>query len=267
MKRTLLTLAIALAASSVAQADDGSTLPFMKDLAGGHDLPRPYGISIDLLTMKQDYGISSLNFSLPGVGAIDTSEISVKNDLFYNDLKFDAWVFPFLNVFAMYGHINAQTDVDLSSVAIPGLPVSLGTLPVKYSGNVYGGGLTLAYGGDHWFTSLTGSWTHSNLNGDFDSKVKAYTLQPKLGYINGPWQTWVGGLDLHTEEKHSGSIVLPYLGNVPFGVTLKEKASWSPVVGVRYSMGRFANVTLEIGGGQRTTTLLNVDLRFPRDKD
>jgi hypothetical protein len=240
-------------------------LPFMRAIAGDHVLPRPYGIGADIFTMHQDYAIDSLAFSLPGFSLPDPSIVKIKNRLVEEDLKLDAWVFPFLNVFGIYGHLDAQTDVNLSAVTIPQLPVSLGTLPIRYNGSVYGGGLTLAAGGDHWFASVTGTWTRSSLSGDFDSSVKARTIQPKIGWVNGPWQAWVGAMGLHTDEEHTGVIALPYLGNVPFAVKLKQASTWSPAIGVHYEMDRFADVTLEFGGGDRRTTLLNVNLRFPRD--
>ena len=250
-------------------ADEGSghraMLPFMREIAGDHELPRPYGIGMDIFTMQQDYAIDSLTFALPGFSLPDPSIIKVQNDLVHNDLKLDAWVFPFLNVFAIYGHVSAHTDVNLSAVVIPGLPVSLGTLQVRYDGSVYGGGATLAAGGDHWFASLTGTWTRTSLSGDFDSRVKARTVQPKLGFITGPWSAWIGAMDLHNDESHVGVISIPGLGSVPFAVKLKNSAGWTPSVGVHYAIDRFGEVSFEYGGGDRRTTLLNVTLRFPRD--
>lgn len=242
-----------------------SMLPFLREIAGDHVLPRPYGIGGDIFTMHQDYAIDSLTFSLPGFSLADPSIITIKNRVVEEDLKLDAWVFPFLNVFGIYGHLDAQTDVNLSAVTIPFLPVSLGTLPIRYNGSVYGGGVTLAAGGDHWFASVTGTWTRSSLSGDFDSSVKARTIQPRIGLVDGPWQFYVGAMGLHTDEEHSGTIVLPGLGSVPFAVKLRQASTWSPAVGVHYEMDRFADATLEFGGGDRRTTLFNVNLRFPRD--
>ena len=96
--------------------------------------------------MEQDYKIKSLNFQIPGIGDIDPSFINVTNNLSTYDIKLDVWVTPFLNVFGLIGRLNAHTYVDLSKVTIPGLPVSLGTLPVSYDGTVYGGGVNLVYG-------------------------------------------------------------------------------------------------------------------------
>jgi hypothetical protein len=71
---------------------------------------------------------------------------------------------------------------------------------------VYGLGLTLAYGGEHWFTSATSTWTKTSLNGDFDSSVETFTFQPRIGPLWGKWAFWLGGLYIDTKEDHSGVV-------------------------------------------------------------
>ena len=94
-------------------------LPFLKDIAGDAKLPPSYGIGIDLFTMNQDYNVNNLDFSLPGLVIDDPSIISVENDIDYADVKLDAWIFPFLNVFAVLGTLDGETSVNLSGVALP----------------------------------------------------------------------------------------------------------------------------------------------------
>ena len=67
MRRLVLLLVVLIPLSSAAD----SSLPFMKDLAGDANLPRPWGISLDFYTMDQDYDIESLSFQLPGVSLGD----------------------------------------------------------------------------------------------------------------------------------------------------------------------------------------------------
>jgi len=256
-------LAVALLLLSPAFAAAQSALPFGRDWAEGHELPRPYGVGVDFFSMHQDYGIESLSFVLPGVSLDDPSVIGVKNRAWNTDVKFDAWLLPFLNVFAVAGHIEGDTDVDLRAVSIPGAPAGfLGQLPISYDGSMLGGGLTLAYGTENWFASLTGSWTHSDLSGDFDSSVRAQTWQPRIGLVRGDWNFWVGGFYLDATEKHAGTINLPGVGNVPFAVELASKDKFNPTAGVHYNMGRSAEISVEFGGGSRTMTLANFTWRF-----
>lgn len=260
MKRSI---ALCLALAPFAALAD-SPLPFMKDRVGDRWLPRPYGIGVDLFTLDQDYNIDSLQFTLPGVSLPDPSVLGVKNEITELDVKFDVWLFPFLNVFGIFGRIEGDTLVDFSRVpiTIPGLPITIRSLPVEYDGQVYGGGATLAYGGEHWFASLTGTYAETDLSGNFDSSVESVTFQPRVGYVNGSWQFFAGGYFIDADEHHSGVFTLPGVGGVPFDVELSSDDGFSPAAGVHYYFGDAAEMTLEFGGGDRDITLLNVALRF-----
>ena len=58
MRKLLIALALLVPVSATAE----SALPFMKDMAGDRDLPRPWGIGFDFFTMDQDYRINELEF-------------------------------------------------------------------------------------------------------------------------------------------------------------------------------------------------------------
>jgi hypothetical protein len=260
MRKLILILIFVL--PFTAQAD--SSLPFMKDLAGDRELPRPWGISLDYYTMKQDYKIKDLQFSLPGAIIDDPSKLGVKNNLDYYDFKADVWLFPFLNIFGTVGKVDATTTVDFSSVVITGLPVpiQLGEMDVDYDGTVWGAGFTLAYGGDAWFTSLTTTFTHSKISGDFDSTVDSTSIQPRVGFVKEGWLGWVGGMWLDVDEKHEGIFELPFIGAVPFAVELETSNKWGWAVGTAYYFSDKANMTIEYGFGDRNYTLVNVNYRF-----
>jgi hypothetical protein len=257
MVRTFAAVSL-LAVSACACADP--LLPIGREWAGDAKLPRPYGVSVDVFSLDQPYGIDSLSFTLPGVTLPDPGVIDVKNRFHEEDIKFDAWLFPFLNVFGLFGHVHARTFVDLSAAQAP---IPLGTLDVKYSGQVYGGGATLAYGGEHWMASVTGTYVNTSLTGDFDSKVHSTIWQPRLGWINGPWTVWVGAMYLDVSEKHSGVIALPVIGNIPFAVDLSQNNHWSPSLGAHYNFNDAVELSLEVSGSSgRTATLLNAGYRF-----
>ncbi|HQW81305.1 MAG: hypothetical protein IPF83_03110 [Rhodanobacteraceae bacterium] len=259
MKR--IAVVLLLVTSGATQAE--SLLPFGKSWAGDRDLPKPYGIGVDLLTLKQDYAIRALDFELPGATVGDPNTIGVSNAINHVDLKADAWVFPFLNVFGVLGKVHARTPVNLSSVSIPNAPPGLfNELVIRYSGEVYGAGFTLVYGGDHWFTSLTGTYAETSLSGDFDSNVTSTSWQPRFGLTQGTWAFWVGSLIVDVQEDHNGSIALPFVGNVPFAVELENKDNAGLVFGANCSLADTLDIALEVGKGARTSTLLNLTWRF-----
>jgi hypothetical protein len=267
MRRLLLVLILMTPLGASAE----SSLPFWKDrVPEGTELPRPWGIGIDFYTMDQEYDIEYLMFDLPGVSLDDVSSLGVTNDVQHFDIKIDAWVLPFLNVFGVIGRLESETVIDLSRAPVQGLPFPLGKLAIDNDGTVLGLGFTLAYGKDNWFTSLTATVTDTDLDGDFDSSVKSTTIQPRVGMVRGPWQFWVGGLYLDTEETHRGTVDLPLgvengvpvLVPLPFEVVLGGADDWNTAIGGRHVFSDRASLSFEIGMGDREHTLFNYNYRF-----
>ena len=268
-----LILALFLLVPLAAQAEEASTESgngplFMKHLVDEGDFFAPWGVGIDFFTMDQDYDIKNMELNVPALGGdieIDPSKVQVTNKLQHYDLKLDAWITPFLNVFGLIGRVDADTLVDLGSVAVPGLG-TLPAFPVTYDGTVWGLGANLVYGTDRWFGALNSTWTKANLSGDYDSSVKSFTIQPRLGLIRNQWTMWVGGMWLDTEEKHKGTFNLDVVGAPPipvtFDVELETKNKWNYSAGVGYVFSPKALVSFEYGFGNRTHTLFNFTYRF-----
>lgn len=264
MRRILFILILLAPITLSAQESSSGGSLFMKDMLGDREFFEPWGVGVDIYTMQQGYGIVDLEFALPGVEIGDPSLIDVTNDVQHVDLKFDAWITPFLNVFALVGRVDADTYVDFSKLPVQGLPFPLGSIPVSYDGTVYGAGINLIYGTENWFVALNNTWTDASLSGDFNSSVKAYAAQPRVGLIKDKWTFYVGGMYLDTEEKHQGTIQLPIpsLPPIPFKVELESAEKWNYAVGVMHVFSPKAQVLLEIGFGDRDHTLLNFTYRF-----
>jgi hypothetical protein len=259
MRGLVLLLAVLLPLSSSAD----SALPFMKDMAGDRELPRPWGIGLDFYTMDQDYDIEDLYFAFPGISVGDPTKIKVTNETQHFDIKGDVWLLPFLNVFGLVGRMDTDTIVDFSEADVQGLPgnLSLGKLPFSFNGTVYGLGFTLAYGSETWFTSLTTAYTKTSTSGDLESTVNSLSVQPRIGLLRSNWRFWVGGMYLDTDEKHSGVFEFPF-GDVPFAVELATKDNWNYTAGAGYVFSDKANLSFELGFGNRTHTLFNFNYRF-----
>ncbi|WP_105902817.1 hypothetical protein [Vibrio gangliei] len=86
-------------------------------IINGYDLPLPFGVSFLYSYIAQDQEISNMKVGYGG-------EPNINIDFFSFDrfrtktntpqLKFDAWVLPFLNVFATIGHIKGTIDIHMS---------------------------------------------------------------------------------------------------------------------------------------------------------
>lgn len=265
MKNRMLPIMIALFLPAVATAEP----LFGKGMAGDADMPRTFGIGIDYFHLGQPYQLDALTFSAPPGAPIppvtDPSVIGADSDLRNVDLKVDVWLLPFLNVFGIYGRIEGDTNVDLSAV---GLPPDVAQVVIDYDGDVYGGGFTLAVGGERWFGSVTTTFTDTDLTGDFVSSVKATTIQPRIGLRTGyDIDVWLGGYIIDAEETHSGTVNLDIgfgFGIIPidFGVDLSQKEDFNPSLGMRMSLESGWEATVEVGGGDRNTALANISYRF-----
>lgn len=243
---------------------------FGNAMAGDRKLPRTWGIGIDYFGMDQPYQIDSLTFNPPLLPIADPSIIDVNSDIEHVDIKIDVWVLPFLNVFGIYGQIDGDSTVDLGGLGLP-LPPEVRSLRVGYDGDVFGGGVVLAFGGDRWFGSITATFTDTSLSGDFSSSVEASTIQPRIGLRFGDHtEVWIGGYVIDAEEKHSGTINLdlgPIIGPggpipLDFAVDLSQAEDFNLSVGTHMMMSDAWEATIEVGGGDRRTVLANLTYRF-----
>ncbi len=281
MKFKILAITAFLAVPFAAQAD----ALFGNDMAGDRKLPRTWGIGIDYFEMSQPYRLDSLSLidtiDTPGgpvdvdLGALlvpDPSVLPIRNEVRHHDIKIDVWVLPFLNVFGIYGQIDGDTRINLGVLGLP-LPPQTNSLNFNYDGVVFGGGITLAFGGDRWFGSVTATVTDTNLGGDIKSSVSATTIQPRLGLRFGDHsEIWIGGYILDAEEKHSGTIdlelgllgqMLPIDGqDVAFAVDLSQAEDFNPSIGIHMMMSDAWETTVEVGAGDRRTVLANITYRF-----
>ncbi len=245
---------------------------FGKDMAGDRDLPKAFGVGIDWFQMDQPLEIDTLDVTLPPgfppIPISDASGIVTESDLQNISLKLDVWLLPFLNVFALYGQLDGDTDVDFRGTQLP-VPPDLMMLRISYDGDVYGGGLVLAGGSDRFFGSVTATFTDTDLDGGFNSSVEATTIQPRVGLIWGNNnRAWIGGYFIDADEDHSGTLNVdfgPGVGVVPvgFAVSLSQEEDFSPAIGANITFGDGWETTLELGGGgDRDTALVNLTYRF-----
>ncbi|HSM14159.1 MAG TPA: hypothetical protein VLA66_08825 [Thermoanaerobaculia bacterium] len=232
---------------------------FGKDLAAGHQLPLPFGIGLTVYSQNQEYTLDSLSVGVPGFENLPLDALGIDNRLHELNVKFDAWLFPFLNVFALGGRLDGKTVVDFSDA---GLPIPIGRVTINYDGEVYGGGATGVFGTERVFGSLTAVWTQSSLSGDFDSEAEAFVLSPRFGLVGGRGSVWLGAMYQQADEKHSGRIAIPFVGVVPFAVELSQKDDWNGLIGAQVGLDEHWFLELEGGFGSRTAATMTTSFRF-----
>lgn len=237
-----------------------------KDLVEGSDFPLPFGLSAVWFDQDQEYTVDRLTLGVPGLPPIPASALRIENSIEETNLKLDAWLFPWLNVFGIAGQLDGETTVDFATIApLLGLPFT--TLDIAYDGDVYGAGAVLAVGSASSFASLTAIVTETSLSGDFDSEVSAAVVTPRVGLHNRRGAVYIGAMYLDAQEKHRGTIVLPLIPNappipVPFDIELSQNDDWNWLVGGTLGFAEHWTLQVEAGFEGRDHVDVEIGYRF-----
>jgi len=228
-------------------------------LAQGYELPKPWGLSVEYYWQKQPYKIDSLTLGIPGFDPALANGLKVDNRIETYQAVLDYWALPYLDLFALGGHIDGTTKVRLSSLNI-GIPLQ--NIDVDYQGFFYGGGFTLAAGGKRYYGTLTTEYTNTSLNSE-SSSIDAWVVTPRFGVNLGHGSSvYVGAMYERPDEKHKGAYNVPFLGTVPYDVTLGSKNAWNYILGTNIEVTKSWELVLEGGFGKRHAALAHLGYRW-----
>ncbi|EAB8791596.1 hypothetical protein YG57_26285, partial [Salmonella enterica subsp. enterica] len=171
--------------------------------ARGYDLPEPFGVGYNYMNLRQDIVVDKIGFIMPtqpdlgGLLTIDGINIDAGHTREKSEthmLKLDSWVFPFMNVYGLYGKTKGKSHttlaggsvdirdflgnphhLDLNSV-IKGKPFDL-----DFEGKTYGAGVTFAGAYEQFFGTVDVNYTKTNLD-ILDGDIKALVVSPRVGY-------------------------------------------------------------------------------------
>jgi hypothetical protein len=206
-------------------------LPFLAQqvIDLGFELPNPYGVAIIPGRIRQDLILENLAIGVNGppdreIDFVDFGTPSVENNVF--QLKLDAWVFPFLNVFTTVGLFDGDATIPLKfegtdlfptlCTITPSAPACVRTYSAvakpSYEGTNISLGINLAMGWDRFFVALpiTYAWTDVDI---IDNTVTALNITPRIGMTGdmgdrGSVAVFVGATYLRAEVDIAGSINL-----------------------------------------------------------
>ena len=179
-----------------------------KAVEKGFDLPFSAGIGLNYIYMRQDIGLSDFGLSVGDnpTQPVDFVQFSGADSIVSSPtVRLDLWLFPFLNVYGLYGRAWSKTTVVLSE------PIEFET-GVDQTGNVYGFGFTTAMGIKRNWLSLDVNWTWSDLE-LLDDPVTARILSIRYGrtFKLGPHKrlaVWIGTMNQKFETVTEGSVTL-----------------------------------------------------------
>jgi len=180
----------------------------------GFDIPYPVGLMGNYIWMKQgivmenmQLGIQSENVDLP-LAPIDFIDFGTNTNTSYAvNFRPDIWIFPFLNVYGLFGYGSSTTEVNLVE------PVELKSV-VTQSLKTAGVGVMGAFGlGPLWMSvDANWSWTYPEL---LDDPVLTKVLGVRLGktfvFKNQPERNiaiWAGGMRVRMASATSGAVLM-----------------------------------------------------------
>jgi hypothetical protein len=181
----------------------------------GFDLPYPIGVMANYFWVKQgiditnlQLGVQSTNVDVPLTSVDDLIQFGNNTNTSYSfNFRPDVWIFPFLNVYGVFGYGTSDTEVNIVK------PLNLQSI-VTQNISTAGFGVMGAFGvGPVWF-SVDGNWTW-NKPQLLDKPVRVNVLGIRMGHSfvfkNKPERNiaiWVGAMRVKMSTETSGSIQL-----------------------------------------------------------
>jgi len=180
----------------------------------GFDIPYPMGIMTNFIWMDQGIDITNLQLGLKTdekdiplttVDFIDFGEN--RNTSYAFNIRPDIWIFPFLNVYGLFGYGKSHTEVNLVA------PVALKSV-VDQNITTAGIGVMGAFGIGPIWLSIDANWTW-NKPELLDKAVRVTVLGLRLGHTftfkkrpDRNIAVWVGGMRVNMSSDTKGAIAM-----------------------------------------------------------
>ncbi|WP_319500383.1 hypothetical protein [uncultured Draconibacterium sp.] len=177
----------------------------------GFNIPYPAGGMFNYFVAKQDIDIREISLAFNDSESLDLTELlefgTVNARATSVNVRPDLWVFPFFNVYGIFGKAWAQTEVELT------YPVTLKAVS-NLQGTSLGFGVTGAGGLGKYFFVVDGNWIWTMMS-NFEAPVRSYTFSGRLGRAfklgknpDSNIAPWIGGMRIKMGGVTEGSILL-----------------------------------------------------------
>jgi hypothetical protein len=234
-------------------------LPFMAEEAiqRGHELPLPYGGAL-VLTVLDDrrIDVSDVRIGLRNSpqSVSQFVDLGSTSEVFNANAKFDAWLLPFMNVYALVGYVH-NTSTTQAHIAVP-LPGPIpGTreydkvVETELEGMIGGIGMTLAGGYQNFYLVLDMNYVQTDLG--FDDEFQALIASVRTGW-NGrlgelPLQIWAGVGNWDTAATAKGHVDLEGIGRLVFEADQEPHTPWIYDVGANIEFSKSFQLFVDVG--------------------
>jgi len=253
-------------------------LPFFAQnvIDKGYDLPKPYGISIIYTDTFQAMDINELEVGFNGSQRYPIDFVSFHdntNSTRSPQLKLDAWIFPFMNVFASVGKIRGEADIqftidgngfleqsNIDCSKIVNKPVCKAltdkalTVPVvaHLEGTSYTLGTIFAAGWNDYFFVIPISYTYADMS-KTDAEGHIFNASPRFGKqfsLSGMQSisVFVGAGFLDSDLILTGEQAIPETSSfINYEVHQSNTDKWMGIIGANYIFNHDWSISMEYG--------------------
>ena len=245
---------------AAAESKPKSFFPLLAEeaLERGHELPLPYGGSLVFTALSgRQIDVTDVRLGLegnPGVSISDFVHLGSSSDVLNANLKFDVFVLPFLNVYALLGYVHNESDTTADiTISAPGPAggdvVFERAISTELNGMIGGLGFALAGGYGNFFLVADCSYIQSDLG--FDDEFTAVIATVRAGYrgtVNSlPLQTWLGVGSWDTAATAVGHTDLPDGSRFVFEADQRPHTKWMYDVGANFEFSKRFQLVADVG--------------------
>ncbi len=204
------------------------TLPILgkKAAKAGYTLPLSAGFSAQYIWQESELTIDNLQ-----VGFNNSELVNLDGIISFNkaiaksngiNVRPDIWIFPFLNVYAVFAKVESSTSIDISMNVPNGesqTEIMNLVTEAKFSGMTTGFGLTPTMGVGGGWIALDMNFTWTDIEA-LDRPAYAFVFGPRFGKnfkLKNPNRNinfWVGGFRVNLNSDTNGSLAFSDLFDV-----------------------------------------------------
>lgn len=234
-------------------------LPFLAEEAAkaGYELPLSYGTALVITGLdNRAINVTDVRLGLNGNSQSVNQfvDLGSSSRVFNANLKFDAWILPFLNLYGLVGYVYNDSDTHLT-VTIPrpgpnpGVLTSEKTVETKLEGLIGGAGMTLAGGWREFFIVSDISYVQTDLG--FDDDFTALIASVRTGWsgrLNDvPVQIWAGVGNWDTAATAKGHVDIEGVGRLDFEADQEPKTPWIYDIGTLINFNKNFQLFVDLG--------------------
>jgi hypothetical protein len=232
-----------------------SRLPFLAEEARkrGHELPLPFGAALVLTGLDgRKIEVTDTRIALednPGQSISNFVDLGSTSQVFNANLKFDTWVLPFLNLYALVGYVHNNSTTHAHVTVLPGAEGHETDIDTELDGIVGGVGVTLAGGYKQFFAVADYNYNKADLGFDENFTAKIASLRGGwMGKVGSkPVQLWLGVGDWDTAATAKGHGTLDNGMRFSFEADQRPKTNWMYDIGSQIEFSKSFQLVIDVG--------------------